>query len=411
MPSRRILRLAWAQAVRQTRRELRLFGLLALGFIAVATVDPYRTVRPNRGEAALTLRERLGYAVLLRAGYVTARYQSLTTVVDAPAGSTRTHSGGGPDPDPSQILVEEQSHPDLACLVRFPALHLAGGATVDSRYLAEAIVASERYNRPPITRRFEIWIARMRLAVGGTLPDYSIGVAQVRPSRARALLDEELGSPPVSDNELLELLRNDCQNVRLAARYVDGIARRYQGLATAEDVAARTALIYSGGLSPSVHGLRYIDAVAGAYTLLVASGNGGAADLEGESPPSASDSGVTSRGCFIFGIGSPVVTDSTLFHDVGPTDSSLTRKRPALAPGDAQVVVYLWQSDPGPPSYVERLARRRRQDLLATLVRRGYRPQHISFVTLTEWQNIFDCGREEVGQETSQAQVVVKGGR
>ena len=419
MPSRHILRLAWAQAARRTTRELGAFALLAIGFIAIAFVDPYQTARAGVDEPVdrvqrdrLTLRERLGYAVLLRAGYVTASYPTPLPTVPAPArdseGDTRSHAQGAAElPDPDRIVVELQSHSDWKCLGWLPQSRAADGAAVETRNLAAAIVATEKYNRAPITRHFEAGLARIRLALDRRLPDYSLGAAQLRPSRARPLLVEELGGSPLSDEELLEVLRNDCQNVRLAGRYIADLVHRYQGLSTADDVVARTALAYSGGAITSVQGLRYVDAVAGAYALL----NEVSYTEDDEAPLATNDSVITESGCVMFDIGAMIATDSLTLSRPVPKDSNQTRKRPLLAPGESPVAVYLWQGDPGPKSYIEHLGRRRGEWLLTSLVRRGYRRELISLATQTARGNIFNRCQSDADLPAAQALIEVKGGQ
>ena len=78
MELQRILRLFWAHlANRKTFNELKFFGLIGIGLIALIFVRPYEETSDRVDSNYLSLSERLGYAILLKAGYGEAKSQNI----------------------------------------------------------------------------------------------------------------------------------------------------------------------------------------------------------------------------------------------------------------------------------------------------------------------------------------------
>ncbi len=84
-----------------------------------------------------------------------------------------------------------------------------------------AVALTETYGRPAWRQQIEFQVARLELGLSGQLPDFSLGIAQVKPSTARLVL----GRSRLSNRELLDVLANPCLNLRLAGRYLDYLAR------------------------------------------------------------------------------------------------------------------------------------------------------------------------------------------
>lgn len=83
-------------------------------------------------------------------------------------------------------------------------------------HLAITAVAVEKFHRNSLQRKFEWLYARAFLALFGTLPDISLGPAQIRVSRFREVV-AELREPEPPDAEAADLLMDECQSLQLAA--------------------------------------------------------------------------------------------------------------------------------------------------------------------------------------------------
>jgi hypothetical protein len=92
--------------------------------------------------------------------------------------------------------------------------------------MAIAAVAIEKFHRNALQRWLEWTFSRTVLAIRGTLPDLSLGPAQIRPSVVRKLAEEgpELRSgyklKSLPDAKLQLLLSNECQSLGLAAEFM-----------------------------------------------------------------------------------------------------------------------------------------------------------------------------------------------
>lgn len=357
----RILPLYWEHLSRTTAKEFVLFGVLLVLWVVLALFEPYNTEHPSYGQAPervtrdhLTLQQRLGYATLLRAGYGTAKLK------------TRNPS----DPKPIQenyLEFEKENHPDLECL-EFPTFNTPGGLKIDIRHLAIAIIAAEKYNRSPSQRSLKASFAERSLQFQGKLPEYSFGLAQIRPVTARRFLQQELGPKyELSDRDLLTLLMNDCQNVRLAGKYVEELCHQFASSISVDELIKQVALTYNGAVTPSIHGLRYVDAVIGAYYLL-------------QRPDFESHIKSAENTVYVnFGIGA--VTGEM---DVNKLEAKA---------GKNKVNIYFVHRDPGPKAYVAQLAAQRRDWLIGKLEEIGYTRDRIAITELSSMVNMPESHR------------------
>jgi hypothetical protein len=91
-----------------------------------------------------------------------------------------------------------------------------------------AVALTERYNRPALRQRVEILLAQIKLLFYGHLPDYSLGVAQIRPSTAHMMLHRRhlVGKlSKMSSSDILRLLADRCNNLIIADEYIQFLAR------------------------------------------------------------------------------------------------------------------------------------------------------------------------------------------
>jgi hypothetical protein len=358
------------------RRDIPVFLLIGALFIATGLFDPYSTERPYTGEnpddvppGHLTLEERLGYAILQRAGY------GETKLVGPGAESDSSETTTG------EVTVgfAETSHADLACLGDIPAKKAADGGIVSVRNLAVAVLAAERYNRSGLTSWAESRYADVVSRVSGRIPDVSLGVAQIRPATARRALYRELGQFELPDRDLLQLLLNDCQNARLAGAYLGGLVDSIAPTLDADETVERAAMAYNGAVTgKSPHAVTYVQAVKGAYGILQRSSESGEnADPETGAPASPP---AVERLCASFSVGAgagrgPLLASAGEGGEGGEADSAgasaATRHRAARVTG------FVRQYDPGPASYLEALFERRRAWLEHELTAAGYSRERV----------------------------------
>lgn len=90
-----------------------------------------------------------------------------------------------------------------------------------ARRLAVAVVAVEKKYRTAPQRWLELRVAQLGLTLFGRLPDFSLGLAQLRPSTVRALPKGSPGEPNDEvrrdDRAMLAALSNDCHALGFAA--------------------------------------------------------------------------------------------------------------------------------------------------------------------------------------------------
>ena len=375
----RILLLYWGHLSRTTAKEFALFAVLGVLFVVVALFEPYSTERPYSHEAServvrdhLSLSERLGYAILLRAGYAKVELVDL-------ADKSISISDQKPEQEVSFKLIQI-AHPELQCLDEFPPFVLPGVGQIDIRHLTIAIVAAEKYNRPPFQRQLEAWLAERLLPYQEQLSEFSFGLAQIRPAIARRLLQEELGQFELSDRDLLALLVNNCHNIRLAVQHVEALCHKFASANSIDEIIAQVALTYSGSVTATIHGLRYVDAVTGAYHLL------GPQDT-GETPESEPNPEKVTA-CVPFGIGSVAAAlDIVSLRDTLNSDQHKSGEGAQVTAEErakvAEVHIYFWHNDPGPKAYTARLAAQRRNSLVSKLVEIGYTRERITITELS----------------------------
>jgi hypothetical protein len=87
-----------------------------------------------------------------------------------------------------------------------------------------AVVAVESYGRPALRRWLEELVAKTNFWLFGHVPDFSLGVGQVKMSAARRALQERpVREPPdeIRDSEVLAKLLSDCENIEIVWKYLD----------------------------------------------------------------------------------------------------------------------------------------------------------------------------------------------
>jgi outer membrane protein OmpA-like peptidoglycan-associated protein len=343
--------LLWGHLSRTTAKEWALFGIIGLLFVVVALFEPYSTEQPLPEESHeqvardhLSLAKRLGFAILLQAGYATVE------LVDKQALSVSIS-----DPKAVDLRLTKTKHSELQCLDGFSPVVVPGGGDIDVGSLTIALVAAEKYNRSSMHRQLEAWVARLLLQYQGKLPEFSFGLSQIRPTTARRLFHEELGNFELADRDLLVFLMNDCHSVSLAARYVKALSHQFASASSIDEIIAQVARTYSGAVTPTIHGLRYVDAVTGAYYLLV-----------GKESKDSSDPAKISA-CVSFAVGlDSMVDDSLLDKELRNLLDSDQNK------SGENVHVYFRHNDPGTKAYVAHVATKRRDWLVTKLVEMGY---------------------------------------
>lgn len=253
MQLRRFSLLSSLRLTDSSRRHTRFLIVAFTAFAVAVLVQPYDNEQPYSGQESsesrdnLTLDERLGYATLLGAGYV-----------EVTMGEKQHLAGFSPD------ISLRESAPDLGAI--WTGLSSEAKGTVAVPVLAAAIVATERYGRSAIDRTIESVAARVALVLTGRLPDFSLGVAQIRPSTIRSLVEPHMG--PMSDEALYDLLMDDYYNVLFAAKHIGALTREHAHSSLKATIVA-VARDYNGARSFTNDGLRYANAVQGAYDLLL----------------------------------------------------------------------------------------------------------------------------------------------
>lgn len=166
-------------------------------------------------------------------------------------------------------------HPDFAqrCSANYSNLINSNYEILDIEKLTAAIIAAEKYNRNYYQRKLEILLAQVSLKYKNTIPNFSYGLAQIKPDKIRKLLENELNNYSVDDFILLDTLRDNCQNVRLAGQYIQKLSNKFISREnnSVEKLIELVALEYNGADKENINGMRYIDAVKGAYNLLLES--------------------------------------------------------------------------------------------------------------------------------------------
>lgn len=87
----------------------------------------------------------------------------------------------------------------------------------------KAIVTVENYGRPPLRRWLETILAKNHLLLTGKLPNYSLGIGQVKVSTAKLLIERQrkdsLGTND-RDLDMFNSLLNPCENLNFVHQYL-----------------------------------------------------------------------------------------------------------------------------------------------------------------------------------------------
>lgn len=368
----------WAALLKKTGREWLLFAGLGGLFAVVAFFEPFNTEKPFSHQTQdkvvrdyLSLPERLGYAILLRSGYAKAQLRDLDN------GEIVTQAQQKDRTNVKLELEMVDSHPELACLRPEYAVAVAGIGTIDIHNLTIAILAAEKYNRSAFERRFEIGLAEFLLGASGRIPDFSYGIAQMRPEVAKRVLRAELGEFSLPDSDLLALLGNACQSARLASQYLEMLIGQEHTAKTLDELIAKLAQAYNGAVTPTIQGLRYADAVAGAYGLIPSN----VADQSAET----ADAGLDLH-CFTYAPGEVMPWDkdapNSLLPGSGQGAAAPDVAKPAIPLAERDVQLKFLTTDPGPPAYKHVLADRRKQWLVEQLAALGFNRQRFSIADI-----------------------------
>ena len=358
MPSQRTWRLDWASFRRGLGKDVRAIAGLALLFLGATGIEPYRTERPFEGESPIavardhmTLAERLGHAVVLRARYGEMTVPSYDPEFEAPVGSG----------DMLGRLSMSESHPDYRCSA--PSVDLRG---VHLQHLTLAIVAVERYNRGPSRRAFEERLAHAWYRLTGRLPAMSLGIAQIQPDAARPVVTEQLRGMVPPEGELLALLRDRCHNVRIARQLVRSLV---DSAASNEpmDIVYEVAERYGGSGRVDGSNFWYFEAVRGAYELLAGHliDSGGKGGFFEDPLAFEEEAGPSPRRL------------ECIYFEAGSENAYPWSDRVSYSRGPDSATVYIHASQDGPPRYAARLDTLRIAQVTAELRSLGYDQRRI----------------------------------
>jgi hypothetical protein len=107
----------------------------------------------------------------------------------------------------------------------------------DIMTLTVSLVAVENYVRPSWLRNIEFLIAEISYYISGTVPDFSLGIAQIKLSTVR-----KINSGPFqdvkqtwNDYQLLKYLKDDCQNIKAAFEYIEYLTKEISNAWSHED--------------------------------------------------------------------------------------------------------------------------------------------------------------------------------
>jgi hypothetical protein len=143
-------------------------------------------------------------------------------------------------------------------------------SSIPSRFVL-AILAVENYGRPSFRRWEKAVIARSSVALFGKLPNFSLGVGQVKPSTARLVLGATGNGDRAkiySDLALLRLLLNPCENIGIVVRYLTILKGEQRSSEFNRTVADQILRVYNGQLYPSFDGWLYRGVVWKIYETL-----------------------------------------------------------------------------------------------------------------------------------------------
>lgn len=323
-------------------------------FLAATGFDGYNTEQQMTSEDSATverdhmdLPKRLGYAILTKAGYATVELPPEDELKLAPTLRLAWHS----------------DHPDFRCIDPMVKMGTGNREQVDPFLLLASIVAAEKYNRSAFMRNSEELIARSMLSLSGSVPDFSLGVSQIRPSIIRAGVDQAVGDVGLSDREVLDLALSDCTNVVAADRYVRGLIAAIDPATPKYNIVAQVARRYVGAGGTGENGEMYQSAVGGAYRLLEIALYGYESGEGDEMPPAGF------LGCITFPVGEPTgrFTDGIM----------------ELLPEAETVTLGFADREPGPADYRTRMAQLRHDWMLQQMREAGVAPDSVTIAAPT----------------------------
>lgn len=168
-----------------------------------------RLVTVYTDDGLASMQQRMAMNILLRSGYL--------------AEAQVTKDEREPQSRPSYaVRVDDEIS---SCAQRGEAQ----GAQRDLSNLAVAIVAAEKFNRSPLQRRMEWLWAGTAEVMTGTMPDLSLGPAQIRFSTVRRLAANEevkaLLQGRTDDAALRSLVSDECSAVKLTSAIISATAQ------------------------------------------------------------------------------------------------------------------------------------------------------------------------------------------
>ncbi len=140
------------------------------------------------------------------------------------------------------------------------------GDGLSLRSLTLAISAIEQYNRTAFVRDVEFLIARAWLAITGSIPNYSYGISQIQAKVARKVLTTKEYSEIITDQDLLDLLQDDCLNLFIAANYINSIISNKRDASLLDQVRS-ISVNYNGDIEP-ISSVNYRKVLAATYNIL-----------------------------------------------------------------------------------------------------------------------------------------------
>ena len=251
--------------------------------------------RQLASEPSRIVRERAAANILLNSGFVgmasasrggdderTIRYSMRLTptaqrcsrvpspmAVVTPPRVVRTSPSPSPDVEVEPLAYSAEGEAMVAPTIPIPeAWRGSSGDDVDrAGNLAAAVVAVEATYRTAPQRWLELRVAQLGLALFGRLPDFSLGLAQLRPSTVRALPKGSRGEPNEEERRddvaMLAALSNDCRALRLAAAVLYDYMRE---AGTGEETAAARYVGRSSGAETAI--IDYVPIVIAAVGML-----------------------------------------------------------------------------------------------------------------------------------------------
>ena len=332
-------------------KELPFLILTGLLFLASTAFDGYNTEQQTAYEDPdsverdhLSLEQRLGYAILTNAGYAT---------VELPPEEELKTTG-------TLTFTPHPEHPDFRCIDETTRMAEDEMDKVNAFQLLVSILAAEKYNRPAFIRASEALLARAAYSTTGRTPDFSLGLAQIRPSIVQAELTEELGELDLSGGALLDYALNDCTNVVAADHHVQALLKKVDPALPVEQAVAAVARAYNGASASGEDGRMYEMSVVGAYDLLTGRGNAEGEEMVAQPPGFVA--------CALFSVGSPVGRSDGAENDESSWPSPELKDKLAAA---TQIIVSFVDREPGPAQYRDRVATLRSDWVVQHLVAAG----------------------------------------